>query len=105
MPIHVCVWHSSLSPSLILSLPHSLLIQTVEICRDNESLGLRIMGGSERPHHVFRQGDKPGIFILMVSDVSMLLVFRVYREKIAYCCLEFVLESVFHFCDVVFVDR
>ena len=25
------------------------------------------MGGSERPFHVFRQGDKPGIFILMVS--------------------------------------
>ena len=24
------------------------------------------MGGAERPYHVFRQGDKPGIFILMV---------------------------------------
>ena len=61
---------------------HSLLIQTVEICRDNESLGLRIMGGSERPHHVFRQGDKPGIFILMVSDVSAssLLVSRVEKK-------------------------
>ncbi|CAI8048202.1 Protein scribble homolog [Geodia barretti] len=25
------------------------------------------MGGNERPFHVFRQGDKPGIFILMVT--------------------------------------
>ena len=28
---------------------------------------MRIMGGADRPHHVFRQGDKPGIFILMVG--------------------------------------
>jgi hypothetical protein len=47
--------------------PASMAVETVEICRNNESLGLRIMGGSERPHHVFRQGDKPGIFILMVT--------------------------------------
>ena len=28
------------------------------------------MGGAERLYHVFRQGDKPGIFILMVSRPS-----------------------------------
>lgn len=31
-------------------------------------LGLRIMGGFDRPQHVFRQGDKPGIFILKILE-------------------------------------
>ena len=26
-------------------------------------MGVAIMGGSNRPTHIFRQGDKPGIFI------------------------------------------
>lgn len=33
-------------------------------------LGLRIMGGSDRLWHVFRQGDKPGIFILRIMEGS-----------------------------------
>ncbi len=26
------------------------------------------MGGMDRPHHVFSQGDKPGVFILCVVE-------------------------------------
>ena len=29
-------------------------------------LGLRVMGGADRPKHIFRQGDRPGIFILEI---------------------------------------
>ena len=39
----------------------------VEITRDGNPLGLDIMGGSDRPTHIFRQGDKPGLFVLAVS--------------------------------------
>lgn len=45
----------------------SMSVETVEINRSDRLLGLRIMGGADRPGHVFRQGDKPGIFILMVT--------------------------------------
>ena len=26
------------------------------------------MGGTDRPQHVFRQGDKPGVFILKILE-------------------------------------
>ena len=42
----------------------------MEIHKNDCHLGLRIMGGADRPGHVFRQGDKPGIFILMVISVG-----------------------------------
>ena len=29
------------------------------------------MGGSDRPTHIFRQGDKPGLFVLAVSVVLL----------------------------------
>lgn len=35
----------------------------MELPKGEMSLGVAIMGGSDRPTHVFRQGDKPGIFI------------------------------------------
>ena len=38
--------------------------------RENALLGLRIMGGVDRPQHVFRQGDKPGVFILQILEGS-----------------------------------
>ena len=38
--------------------------QVVTIERANTILGVRIMGGTDRPNHIFRQGDKPGIFVL-----------------------------------------
>lgn len=41
--------------------------QTVEMTRNGNPLGLDIMGGSDRPTHIFRQGDKPGLFVLAVS--------------------------------------
>lgn len=41
-------------------------MQMVEVNVDDVALGIRIMGGVDRPKHVFRQGDKPGIFILQV---------------------------------------
>ena len=44
-----------------------VLFQTVEITRGAESIGLGIMGGSDRPTHVFRQGDKPGVFVREVK--------------------------------------
>lgn len=28
------------------------------------------MGGADHPHHVFRQGDKPGVFILQILEGS-----------------------------------
>ena len=28
------------------------------------------MGGIDRPQHVFRQGDKPGVFILQIVNES-----------------------------------
>ena len=42
----------------------------VEIYRQSASLGLRMMGGMDRRHHVFRQGDTPGVFILQVLEKS-----------------------------------
>lgn len=45
----------------------STSVEKVEIYRNDRLLGLRIMGGADRAGHVFRQGDKPGIFILMVT--------------------------------------
>ena len=60
----------SLSLSLPLPLPPSLHThihtQVVEVYRENTVLGLRVMGGADRPKHIFRQGDRPGIFILEV---------------------------------------
>ena len=29
------------------------------------------MGGTDRPQHVFRQGDKPGVFILQILKDSV----------------------------------
>ena len=67
-----------LSLSLSLSLPPSLPLsstvstsilppaQVVEVYREDTVLGLRVMGGADRPKHIFRQGDRPGIFILEV---------------------------------------
>ena len=40
--------------------------QIVEVYRENTPLGLRVMGGVDRPKHIFRQGDRPGMFILEV---------------------------------------
>ena len=37
----------------------TFLQQTVEFRRAGQNLGLRIMGGSDRPYHVFRQGTSP----------------------------------------------
>jgi len=44
--------------------------QTLEIVRNGSALGLDIMGGSDRPTHIFRQGDNPGLFVLAVSAMS-----------------------------------
>ena len=40
----------------------------VDLVKGEASLGVGIMGGSDRPTHVFRQGDKPGIFIREVGS-------------------------------------
>lgn len=45
-------------------------LQVVNICRLNALLGLRVMGGVDRPQHVFRQGDKSGVFILHILEGS-----------------------------------
>lgn len=42
----------------------------MDVHRQNALLGLRIMGGVDHPQHVFRQGDKPGIFILQLLEES-----------------------------------
>lgn len=42
----------------------------VEVHRLNASLGIRVMGGVDHPQHVFRQGDKPGVFILQILERS-----------------------------------
>lgn len=42
----------------------------MDIRRQSSSLGLRVMGGIDHPLHVFRQGDKPGIFILQILEES-----------------------------------
>jgi len=39
----------------------------VTVDADEDGLGIKIMGGIDRPRHVFRQGDKPGIFILKIE--------------------------------------
>ncbi len=46
-------------------------MQVVELHRKNALLGLRVMGGIDRPQHVFRQGDKPGVFILQILEDSV----------------------------------
>jgi C-terminal processing protease CtpA/Prc len=46
------------------------LLQVVDVHRRNKLLGIRIMGGRDHPLHVFRQGDKPGIFILQLMEES-----------------------------------
>ena len=42
-------------------------IDEIFLKKDGRALGLRIMGGVDRPSHVFRWGTKPGIFILKAS--------------------------------------
>lgn len=51
----------------VLILYSVALLQEVELYKSNCSLGVAVMGGSDRPQHIFRQGDKPGIFIRDVS--------------------------------------
>ena len=46
------------------------ILQVVDFQRQNTLLGLRVMGGVDRPQHVFRQGDKPGVFILQILEDS-----------------------------------
>ncbi|XP_065833113.1 uncharacterized protein [Oscarella lobularis] len=41
-------------------------IDEIFLKKDGRALGLRIMGGVDRPSHVFRWGTKPGIFILKI---------------------------------------
>lgn len=41
----------------------AMAVEEVELHKSNCSLGIAVMGGSDRPQHIFRQGDKPGIFI------------------------------------------
>lgn len=48
--------------------------QTLEIVRNGSALGLDIMGGSDRPTHIFRPGDKPGLFVLAVSALSLFIL-------------------------------
>ena len=52
-----------------------LSLQTVVINRGAESIGMGIMGGSDRPTHVFRQGEKPGVFVREVSSFDDLMPF------------------------------
>ena len=69
--------------------------QQVELVKTKDGpLGLRIMGGSDKPTHVFRQGDKPGIFIREVTIIHtkayihtcpMLLVYPRYSETHCIC--------------------
>lgn len=49
----------------------SMAVEVVDLVKGEASLGVGIMGGSDRPTHVFRQGDKPGIFIREVIPGGM----------------------------------
>ncbi len=42
--------------------------QTISIETDGKSLGVLVMGGADRPNAVFRQGDKPGVFVAEIRD-------------------------------------
>lgn len=55
---------TTLTHSSAIEHGHFLYLQVAEIHRANTILGVRIMGGADRRNHVFRQGDKPGIFVL-----------------------------------------
>ena len=57
-------------------------IDEIFLKKDGRALGLRIMGGVDRPSHVFRWGTKPGIFILKASvadrrESTVLLTFKI----------------------------
>eukprot|EP00118_Oscarella_pearsei_P021971 m.250499 g.250499 ORF g.250499 m.250499 type:complete len:506 (+) comp40321_c3_seq15:80-1597(+) len=41
-------------------------IDEIFLRKNGRALGFRIMGGVDRPSHVFRHGDKPGVFILKI---------------------------------------
>lgn len=41
-------------------------IEEVVLAKGGRSLGFRVMGGVDRPSHVFRIGDKPGLFVLKI---------------------------------------
>ena len=65
--VHHCLtWYVVISTQLIFA-----CTQTLEIVRNGSTLGLDIMGGSDRPTHIFRPGDKPGLFVLAVSALSI----------------------------------
>lgn len=52
--------------ALLSDRPSLQLLEIVEITRSGNPLGLDIMGGTDRPTHIFRQGDKPGLFVIAV---------------------------------------
>lgn len=58
--------HGGASYASIMPRAASMAVEVVELERGDRILGLRIMGGTDRQTHLFRQGDKPGIFILQV---------------------------------------
>ena len=64
------------------------------------------MGGIDRPQHVFRQGDKPGIFILQILEGSAAAKVGRLRpgDRILRVCLYYIsVESEFtaSLCDVI----
>lgn len=61
-------------------------MQVVDIHRHNAFLGLRIMGGTDRPQHILRQGDKPGVFILKVLEEGA--AFKVNKLRVGDRILE-----------------
>ncbi|XP_062503600.1 kelch-like protein 10 [Corticium candelabrum] len=44
----------------------TLTIEDITLAKGGRSLGFRVMGGVDRPSHVFRIGDKPGLFVLKI---------------------------------------
>ncbi len=40
----------------------------VSIETDGRPLGVLVMGGADRPNAVFRQGDKPGVFVAEIRS-------------------------------------
>ena len=58
----------SLSLSLSLFLFCFFIAQEIRINKNRDQrLGLSVMGGSDRPGHVFRRGDRPGLLINKVT--------------------------------------
>ena len=53
--------------------------QEVTITRsEGTRLGLSVMGGSDRPGHVFHRGDRPGIIVTRVS-IDIVCDFNVWE--------------------------